>query len=170
MKLYPDEARGYLRRIAYIPVGNRQRDYILENSTVIHPPWHYILFHNIPQRLDKIKKPVFQVNETTNRPRIKADTFNRPIHVASFDALWHPKVDPVFGKQVAGESVDTPKSPDGLNTHGGKTAQKTNWWKTAYHMLRLKCRLKTYTYVACHDFSLEFLDNPAIAALVAYKW
>ncbi|CAO3570466.1 unnamed protein product [Mortierella alpina] len=224
MKLHPDEAQGYLRRIAYIPVGNRQRDFILENSTVIHPPWHCILFRNTTQRLDKIKKPVMQLHVTSNGPRIKADTFNRPIHVASFDALWHLKADPVFEKQVTGELVDTqrmtaklgwtsmievmikrwsvivvgstvqqqpatiqesvqesalevgrtkqamPKGSDGLNTHGVKAAQETTWWKTAYHMLRLKCRLKTHTYVVCHDFNLEFLDNPAIAALVAYKW
>jgi hypothetical protein len=25
-------------------------------------------------------------------------------------------------------------------------------------------------YVECYDFNLEFFDNPAIAALVDYKW
>ncbi|KAF9937511.1 hypothetical protein BGZ70_006670, partial [Mortierella alpina] len=66
-----------------------------------------IRFRNTPPKLEKIKKPVMQLHVTTQGPRMKADSFNRPIHVASFDALWHFKADPVFEKQNAGEPVDT---------------------------------------------------------------
>ncbi|KAF9275747.1 hypothetical protein BGZ68_010534 [Mortierella alpina] len=283
MALFPDEARLYLRRIAYIPVSERWRDYIVEHNTVTHSPWHCLMqFHKTPLRLEKLKKPIMQLHVTPERPRNKADTFHRPIYAAAFDALWQYKdisglesanleveavkpastVKPwtismprstiftamlgltakqdlaMAGSTVKQESINaqgstlesksesaalnqevtmstsldgqmnqraaTPqetmwrralcqrfrlksnppvapmqvvmggitmaRSPDGLTHHGAAIPQKTNWWKTFYHMFRLKCRLNTHTYVTCHDFSLEFLDNPAIAALVAYKW
>ncbi|KAF9574329.1 hypothetical protein EC968_006836 [Mortierella alpina] len=98
MTLFPDEARVFLRRIAYIPVSDRWRDYIVENSIVTQPPWGSIQLRKTPLRLDKIKKPILQLHvtaegprDTAKRMRSMADTFNRPIYVASFDALWHFK-------------------------------------------------------------------------------
>ncbi|KAF9574330.1 hypothetical protein EC968_006837 [Mortierella alpina] len=278
MNLFPDEARVYLRRIAYIPVSDRWRDYIVENSIVTQPPWSGIRLRKTPLRLDKIKKPIMQLHVTaegprntaevprstaegllntaerpctklrrrctksekpcikTERPSTKADTFNRPIYVASFDALWHFKDDCKRERNNSGEPAikvsmvqqcspnlqisiikcwlkimvglkikqepktaqgstikqgsmkeqeamqesmlelapaQTVTAPTGLDgqIHPVATRPKeTTWWKTVYHMFRLKCHLKTHTYVECHDFSLEFLDNPAIAALVSYKW
>ncbi|KAF9976373.1 hypothetical protein BGZ75_000249, partial [Mortierella antarctica] len=59
----------------------------------------------------------------------------------------------------------------GLMNQTGTITQKLTWWKTLYHIFRLKCHLSTHNnYVTCHAFSLEFFDNPAIAALVEYKW
>jgi len=101
MKLLPAEAREYLRRIAYIPVSDRQRDDIVENSIVIYSPWHGIQSRNTSLRLDKIKKPVFQVNETTNGPRRKTDTFHGHMYVAAFDALWY------FTDKAESKSNDT---------------------------------------------------------------
>ncbi|KAG9320090.1 hypothetical protein KVV02_003902 [Mortierella alpina] len=232
MSLFPTEAHVYLRRIAYIPVSDKWRDYIVENSTVVHPPWHckwrdYIVekstvvhppWHCIrirktSLRLEKIKKPVMQLHVTTRGKRSKASTFTRPIYVAAFDALWHFKdsgdsetkritgesavkqasiVKPwsimeismrclsiIVGSTVKQELMAAPastqeataaRSLDGPINQATTKTQKTTWWKTVYHMFRLKCRLKTHTYVTCHNFSLEYLDNPAIAALVAYKW
>ncbi|KAG0268887.1 hypothetical protein BGZ95_002271 [Linnemannia exigua] len=40
--------------------------------------------------------------------------------------------------------------------------EKTNWWKVVAQFLSPQ--------VICYDFSLEFLDNPAIDALVTFKW
>ncbi|KAK3809498.1 MAG: hypothetical protein J3Q66DRAFT_71283 [Benniella sp.] len=48
--------------------------------------------------------------------------------------------------------------------------RKTSYWKAFCHMILLKTQLKSHTYVKVYDFSIEFYDNPAIAALVAYKW
>ncbi|CAO3570465.1 unnamed protein product [Mortierella alpina] len=247
MTLFPDEAREYLRKIAYIPVSDRQRDDIVENSTVNYSPWHCIHSSTTPSRLDKIKKRVYQVDETTNGPRMKADTFHQHIYVATFNALWcftdkadcksngkavlkknqpqvaqprrgfmpwlmgrlvpkkirtHkstpeaaaiPEATPEATAMPPQEATTMPKpeatmvqmpeaptvqmtateaatSQDPPTHQESTIKQKTNWWKTAYHMLRLKCRLKTHTYVTCYDFSLETLDNPAITALVSYKW
>ncbi|KAF9927301.1 hypothetical protein BGZ67_007565, partial [Mortierella alpina] len=154
MELFPEEALECLGRIAYIPV--RRRDYILENHIVAHSPRLRLQFWKAAcQSLDKIKDPVMQLHVTTERPCIRVDGDTRPIFMASFDALWQHRDDDEAKKDVLEEAMLT---------------QETTWWKTLYHIIRLKFHLKTHSYVECHEFSLEFFDNPAIAALVAYKW
>ncbi|KAF9945770.1 hypothetical protein BGZ70_003620 [Mortierella alpina] len=218
MKLFPEEAREYLRRIAYVPISGAWRDYIVENSIVIYSPWHCIQSRSTPPRLDKIKKPALQLHVKMDGPRLKANTFHQPIYVAAFDALWHftdkdeskrkQEAEPWWrcmqwsmGRQeslaeaipiqnattvtMQGTTMVTMQDattvtiqdamaattgPDPPTLQESTIEHRTTWWKTAYHMLRLKCHLKTHTYVTCHDFKLEFLDNPALAALVAYKW
>ncbi|KAF9925248.1 hypothetical protein BGZ67_008798 [Mortierella alpina] len=233
MFLFPNEAHVYLRKIAYIPVSDKWRDYIVENGTVVHPPWHCIRFRKTSLRLEKIKKPVMQLHVTMREKCTKAGTFTRPIYAASFDALWHfkdngdsetkripgtsavkqvsivkqvssvkpwstitqkpiakrwlafieklmvkqePRPAPGSTHESVPEAVTltqettAARTPDGPMNQATMKTQKTTWWKTVYHMFRLKCRLRTHTYVTCHNFDLEYLDNPAIAALVAYKW
>lgn len=81
---------------------------------------------------------------------------------------------------------------DGRTHQGAEISCEATWWKVCYHMVRFRCSLMAHTsvtwwmtlyymfrhklqltphnYVTCHAFSLEFFDNPAIAALVEYKW
>ncbi|KAG9320758.1 hypothetical protein KVV02_005141 [Mortierella alpina] len=202
MILFPTEAQVYLRRIAYIPVSDKWRDYIVENSTVVHSPLHCIRFHKTSLLLEKIKKPVMQLHVTTRGKRSKAGTFTRPIYVATFDALWHFKdSSDRETKRTTGESVVKQVSivkqelmaarasmhesvPEAaprqeamavrslespMNQATTKT-QKATWWKTVYFIFWLKCRLRTHTYVTFHSSSLEYLFNPALSALVEYKW
>ncbi|KAF9285201.1 hypothetical protein BGZ68_004093, partial [Mortierella alpina] len=153
MDLFPDEALECLGKIAYIPA--RRREYILEHHIIAHSPRLRLQFWKAAfKSLDEIKDPVMQLHVTTERPSIRVDTFTLPIFMASFDALWQYK-DLDDAKDVLEEAMLT---------------QGTTLWKTLYHIIRLKFQLKPHTYVACHDFSLEYFDNPAIAALVAYKW
>ncbi|KAF9952386.1 hypothetical protein BGZ70_000617 [Mortierella alpina] len=154
MGLFPEEALECLGKIAYIRV--RRREYILENHVVAHSPRLRLQLWKSPcHSLDQIKDPVMQLHVTTEPPRIRVDTFTRPIFMASFDALWQYKDIDETKKDVLEEAMLT---------------RQTTWWKTLYHIIRLKFHLKTHTYVECHEFSLEYFDNPAIAALVAYKW
>ncbi|KAF9953730.1 hypothetical protein BGZ72_005193, partial [Mortierella alpina] len=79
------------------------------------------------------------------------------------------------GKKIKKETTKKQKSAakqvatTGQDDIGDQRATETTWWKTLYHMFRLKFHLKIHNYVTCHEFSLEFFDNPAIAALVEYK-
>jgi hypothetical protein len=52
----------------------------------------------------------------------------------------------------------------------GTSLKKTTWWKSLYHMVVVNFRFYNHNYVECYDFDIEFFDNPAIAALVSYKW
>ncbi|KAF9096760.1 hypothetical protein BGX27_001091 [Mortierella sp. AM989] len=51
-----------------------------------------------------------------------------------------------------------------------KGETSTTWWRIPFHLIRLNCRLRIHNFVECYDFNLEFHENPAVAALVAYKW
>ncbi|KAF9983855.1 hypothetical protein BGZ75_004590, partial [Mortierella antarctica] len=222
--LFPNAVQVYLRRIAYIPVSDRWRDYIVENSTIVYSPWQWIWFRKTSLRLERIKKPVMQLHVTTGGKRNKADTFTRPIYVAAFDALWHFKdssdsetkrttgesaikqvsiakpwstimersmhcLSIIVGSTVKQELMAAPasthesvpeaaptqdataaRSLDGPMNQATTKTQKTTWWKTLFHMIWFKFHLRKPTYVTCHDFSVEFRNNPAIAALVEYKW
>ncbi|KAF9925247.1 hypothetical protein BGZ67_008797 [Mortierella alpina] len=187
MFLLPTEALVYLRRIAYIPVSDKWRDYIVENNTVVHPPWHCIRhriwqciwhciwFRKTSLRLEKTKRPVMQLHVMTGRKRIKASTFTRPIYAATFDALWRIKdTDDGKKKKISAElavkhvSIVKPWSwimersivkrwlaiiRGPTMKHGSMTPQQSTH--------------ETHESV---PEATAARDNPAIAALVAYKW
>ncbi|KAG0212496.1 hypothetical protein BGX28_006263 [Mortierella sp. GBA30] len=73
--------------------------------------------------------------------------FTHPVLVATFDALW-------FYNEV-------PSVP---------ACEESSWINILLHMVRLKMLPRKKPIVECCDFNLEFFDNPAIAALVSYKW
>ncbi|KAG0365991.1 hypothetical protein BGX24_003885, partial [Mortierella sp. AD032] len=48
--------------------------------------------------------------------------------------------------------------------------KKTTWWKVLGYMFLTRLLFQVRPVVECYDFDLEFFDNPAIDALVTYKW
>ncbi|KAG0246546.1 hypothetical protein BGX31_000997 [Mortierella sp. GBA43] len=156
MDLFPEEALEHLGRIAYIPVKNRS--FILDNHILVHEPKFRLQFWepNV-EPLSKTKNPIMQLHVTEDKPDETIKSFTRPVFSASFDALWHHKDAKLLGtsEEAKAEASDT---------------VTTTWWKTLYLLIMLNLRLRTTTYVECYEFNIEFFDNPAIAALVAYKW
>ncbi|KAF9110595.1 hypothetical protein BGX27_006149 [Mortierella sp. AM989] len=151
MDLVPQEGLLRLGRIYHIPVMNRS--YILNNHIIAHPPnWQFWKQNSTP--LNKITDPIMQFHITSSNSDRTNDLFTRPIFMASFDALWCYRDD--FYPTTAAQSA--------------KEEARTTWWKILYHLIRLKCCLRIHNYVECYDFNLEFYENPAVAALVAYKW
>ncbi|KAF9438698.1 hypothetical protein BGZ76_005643 [Entomortierella beljakovae] len=158
MELVPEYAFECLGRIAFIPVMDRS--YIVDNSKVIHAPrFHLGLWKPIDKPLYEMKDPILQLDLTSDEPDPSNEKFTRPVFMASFDALWYYPALP---------STSDAKEPLGVTR--SPMAETTNWWKTLYHKILLKSHLRIHNYVECYDFDIEFFDNPAIAALVAYKW
>ncbi|KAF9962624.1 hypothetical protein BGZ72_000044 [Mortierella alpina] len=156
MEIFPEEAQECMSRISYIPA--KQRSFIMDNHIIAHPPKVRMQFWNAEKkRLADSKNPILQLHESEAVPDPTNDKFTLPIFVAAFDALWNYK-----------DNTKSKSKNDAL----AKTARPngTTWWRTLYHMFLLKLKFRSHTYVECHNFSLEFFDNPAIAALVAYKW
>ncbi|CAO3570419.1 unnamed protein product [Mortierella alpina] len=148
MKLLPDNARDFLREFSYIPT--KQRAFILHNHVIVHPPKIFLKFWKLKKKsLAKTEYPILQLNDSPSEPNRKNNIFRRPLYVASFNMLWNYK--------------------DNTATKAARPNDNT-WWKTLYHILTIKLRLRTHTYVECHNFNSEVFDNPAIAALVSYKW
>jgi hypothetical protein len=155
MELYPEEALECMSRIAFIPVKNRA--YIIDNHTLALPPRPRLTFWEPRTKLlVRTNEPIMQFNFTGAKADSSNDGFTRPVFMASFDALWYYR-----------DQQQTKKKQDGFQA--ASNTASTTWWKTLYHMLRLKCHINMPTVVECYDFDL-FYDNPAIDALVAYKW
>lgn len=156
MELYPEEALECMGRIAFIPVKNRA--YIIDNHTLVLPPRPRLRFWEPRTKpLVKTNEPIMQFNFTGAKADSSNDGFTRPVFMASFDALWYYK-----------DQQQTEMKKDGFDA--ASNTASTTWWRTLYHMFRLKCHVKMPAIVECYDFNLEFFDNPAIAALVDYKW
>ncbi|KAF9979626.1 hypothetical protein BGZ75_009413 [Mortierella antarctica] len=156
MEFFPEEAQECMSGISYIPA--KQRSFIMDNHIIAHPPKVRMQFWSMDKkRLAYSKNPILQLHESEAVPDPTNDKFTLPVFVAAFDALWNYK-----------DNTNTKSKNDVL----AKTARPngTTWWKTLYHMFLLKLQFRSHTYVECHNFSLEVFDNPAIAALVAYKW
>ncbi|KAF9965676.1 hypothetical protein BGZ70_004344 [Mortierella alpina] len=156
MEFFPEEAQECMSGISYIPA--KQRSFIMDNHIIAHPPKvHMQIWNKDRKKLASSKNPILQLHESEAVPDPTNDKFTLPVFVAAFDALWNYK-----------DNTDTKSKKDAL----AKTARPngTTWWRTLYHMFILKLQFRSHTYVECHNFSLEFFDNPAIAALVAYKW
>ncbi|KAG0047819.1 hypothetical protein BGZ83_007216 [Gryganskiella cystojenkinii] len=148
MVLYPEKAIQQLARVAYLPVP--VRDYILDHHLIAQPPTAKLKFWNRSQRvvLNKSSDPIMQLefSKTRNQPVSATEVFTKGVFMASFDALCVLEV-----------TVDEP-------------VKKTNWFKTLFWVTESVMHLRIPDRVECYDFNLEYFDNPAIAALVAYKW
>ncbi|KAF9140196.1 hypothetical protein BGX30_006901 [Mortierella sp. GBA39] len=120
-----------------------------------------------------------------------------PVFMASFDALWYNKSrdvdreeDRIFAsngrRHRSGERGTNGSGSIGggsdaqLTPHNSMAAsdmfgeplksEKTTKWKALLQMVQLKLLFRAPPVVECYNFELELFDNPAIAALVSYKW
>ncbi|KAF8928013.1 hypothetical protein BGZ58_009945 [Dissophora ornata] len=157
MEIFSAEVFERLGRIAYVPVMHGP--YILSHSTIARPPQFRLQFwKSTEEPLYKMSNPILQLDGTVQGSDPDNYKFTKPIFVASFDALWYYKDNEML------------KAPDSDSLVEEATVHTTTWWKTIYHMIRLKCQLRIHNHVETHDFAIEFYDNLAIAALVTYKW
>ncbi|KAF9178368.1 hypothetical protein BGZ50_007770 [Haplosporangium sp. Z 11] len=148
--LYPEETARTLGRIAFIPVG--AQSHIIHNHLVAHPPqfrWKFWRRNNRPWY--KMADPILQFHPNPAPPDPQNYDPTKRIFMTSFDALWCYLAAPSNSDE---EDMELPMS----------------WRNTVFKVIKLKLLFKTRLYVECNDFSLEYFDNPAIAALVAYKW
>ncbi|KAF9091391.1 hypothetical protein BGX27_002025, partial [Mortierella sp. AM989] len=161
MDLAPQVGLLRLGRIAYIPAMNRP--HIMDNHIIAHPPnWQFWKKNSTP--LNKIKDPIMQLHISGSKADPTDDLFTRPVFMASFDTLW------CYRDKVLPATVAESNEGSFMST---MEETRTTWWKILYHLIRLKCCLRIHNFVECYDFydfKLEFYGNPAVAALVAYKW
>ncbi|GJJ71262.1 hypothetical protein EMPS_03612 [Entomortierella parvispora] len=196
MELYPERALQQLARVAYLPAP--QRNYILNNHIIAYPPKLKLRFWKSDKTpLIKMSGPIMQLHFSESKDDPANDAFTKEVFMASFDALWDYKDRPAqsgtgtrsksvrksteFKRSISEKALYAGENPDTSNDKGEEVGeatgavvveehQKTNAWKILYYMLMGVLQLRTHTYVESYDFSLEYFDNPAIAALVAYKW
>ncbi|KAF8928250.1 hypothetical protein BGZ58_009793 [Dissophora ornata] len=156
--LHTDAVHSTLRNLVFIPIIDRS--FVIDSHLIAYPPklrWRF--WEKNARPLYECKDPVLQLDRN---PKIKPhdprnDNFTRDLFVASFDMLWcAPKT-----------RFDVPSST--MNARS-KALTWQSWVRALIHIILMKCKFKLVTTVISHDFALESLDNPAIAALIEYKW
>ncbi|KAG0235706.1 hypothetical protein BGX31_004179 [Mortierella sp. GBA43] len=150
--LAPSEALNCLEGMAFIPV--QQRSYIVNNHLIAYPPvprWDFWKGNTRP--LWKTRDPVMQLQVNPNKPNPLNEQFTQQVFSASYDSLW-------FQRQ------EIPKHTEVSSLFGSRLL----WWRALIYTAWLKLRLGNQVYIECKDSGLEFFDNPAITALVSFKW
>jgi hypothetical protein len=84
------------------------------------------------------------------------------LFVASFDMLWR-------APEKESEMDSDKRSPvERIRDHG--PPPPPSWIRTLFSIILYKFKSRPYKRVECYKIPLEALDNPAIAALIEYKW
>ncbi|KAF9318690.1 hypothetical protein BG003_010726 [Podila horticola] len=156
----PDLALQAIRRSAYIPVGKSERELIVSQARVRPRPSLASWFGwNREPHLSTVDQPVFQTQDilpnSWSPPAVneKDQEFISDVFVAPYNLLWYHEEE---------EGVPGTKRPT--------SSLRTNWFKAFFSVLGLKLRIKGSNPVKCYDLGEEFFDNPAISALLEYRW
>ncbi|KAG0198388.1 hypothetical protein BGX33_012366 [Mortierella sp. NVP41] len=157
-KPYADFTLKLFRSLAYFLA--RGRNFIVGRHSIAHPYEFRLQFWKPnPRGLHQNKNQVLHltVEPAANPPTSK---FTRNFYLATFDMLWR--------------KTGTKSSTFSSNPYEPETNSETkgffSWPYAIAHMILRKCRLTHNTFIECHDFDLKTLDNPAIEALLKYKW
>ncbi|KAG0326145.1 hypothetical protein BGZ99_010050 [Dissophora globulifera] len=154
---------GALRRLAFVPV--KERSFIVDHHVIAHPPtFSWLFWRPNAKKLYECESPVIELDRTagTIAHDTDNDLFTRDLYVASFDLLWSASPRPPDLRSADLRSV--------VERIGASQPQSKSWITAILQIFFLKFRFKSSLAVVPHDFALESLDNPAIAALVEYKW
>ncbi|KAF9549876.1 hypothetical protein EC957_002447 [Mortierella hygrophila] len=155
-QLYSEIARTIYREVAFFPAQGR--DFIVDNHILINSStFRWKFWQPNPWGLHQYKDQVlqFKPHEIPNPPK---GNFTRDIFQAPFDLLWHKSED--AGSQDSSEGSQE------------ATTAKTlfSWPHAIWTMVLRKCKMRYNTTIECYPFELQTLDNPALMALVEYKW
>ncbi|KAF9936040.1 hypothetical protein BGZ67_002729 [Mortierella alpina] len=158
-KRFPELATECLSRTAYIPVMHRP--FIIKNHVIIQPPASRFQLpfwkpksQSLKQFMARKVNPIMEFCLTEGPANPEDDYFTLPVFMASFDAIWRHHDAP-------------PKMRQFDQTMG---AMGMKWCRDMVQLLLFIVRPSTQESVRCFDLTLEDYDNPAIAALVSYKW
>ncbi|KAF9201767.1 hypothetical protein BGZ49_008017 [Haplosporangium sp. Z 27] len=147
-----------LQKMAFFPVP--LRSVIIERHAVIHPPEFRLKFWSPnPRPLSECSEPILQL-ESSGASAIEIDptkdAFREEIFAATFNMIW----------------TDSSK-PDALKDTSypaGVSPSMFYWIKMAPFVIHYKFNPWLEKSVTCHKFPLDALDNPALSALILFKW
>ncbi|KAG0359857.1 hypothetical protein BG005_011987 [Podila minutissima] len=141
-----------LRRLAYFPVSSRK--FIINHHTIAHPPTFRLWPWGRHMRpLHLCEDPILQLSgKRIYDPQ--NDNYTRELFVAPFDMLWEVRRNGTVSETVS------------KLTAAGPLHLAQQFLRAVLYKLTPERNSR----VRCYDFTLEMLDNPALAALVEYKW
>ncbi|KAG0055687.1 hypothetical protein BGZ83_007694 [Gryganskiella cystojenkinii] len=132
----------------------------MERHALIHSPEFRLNFMKPNSRpLFKCEDPILQLESLGARKTVKVpgnETFLHEIFVATFNMLW--------------DDDGNIAEPNVTSKPAGVPPSLFYWIKMSPFVLLSKLKPWKKRHVKSHDFPLDAFDNPAIAALIAYKW
>ncbi|KAK3828030.1 MAG: hypothetical protein J3Q66DRAFT_321662, partial [Benniella sp.] len=155
----PDIVANILRRLAYCPV--QARSFTIDHAIVAAPPSLRWLFGDLEiQKIYAFKDPVFKLDRSLffREHDPVNDNVDRDLFVVSCNMLWRSP-----------ELEEDERSPLERVTDYGPMPSPS-WIRVAFHFFLCKLRIRPQRRVEFFDLPLEALDNPAIAALIEFKW
>ncbi|KAG0002400.1 hypothetical protein BGZ65_002668 [Modicella reniformis] len=189
-KLYPDHVLSTLRRLAFIRV--KEKSYVIDRAIIAHPPWsrrrswsvnkdssdsdspasrrRWRFWETSERPIYKCEDPVFRLDKS---PQFREhdpqnDKFTRDVFVASFDMLWS---DPKTKSNTKPDTKSDTRSSIEKIQYNNRSPP--SWGRILLFIIWVKCKIKRGDgdRVRCYDdIPLEALDNPAVAALIEFKW
>ncbi|KAG0291160.1 hypothetical protein BGZ96_005450 [Linnemannia gamsii] len=190
MAMYLEDALKYMNRIAHFPANNR--DQIWKNQVTCRDitPFRFlalswlrrIFMPESEETRQAALKAIMQFRTNTNKDaEYKGCDLEKPIFIATFDALWFYKdktknrinMRRLHGRGEGGSHgrLSSTRRPKTFDIVGHRLHSKgVGWLKVPFQLFWIKIFIRPLPVIECHDFKLEFLDNPAIAALVIFKW
>ncbi|KAK3848273.1 MAG: hypothetical protein J3R72DRAFT_430324 [Linnemannia gamsii] len=154
-KPYSEIALKTLRGFGYFPA--RGRRVILEYHVIAHPhEFRWRFWKPNPRGLHQYKNQVLQISPTVS-PNPPKDNFTRDLFTASFDMLWRRT---------------GPEDEEASDELAAEIQSRTifSWPMAFVAVIRRKLKVTNNATVECHSFETAALDNPALIALVEYKW
>ncbi|KAF9538715.1 hypothetical protein EC957_006276 [Mortierella hygrophila] len=147
-----------LQRMAFFPVA--LRSVIMERHALIHPPEIRINFWKPnPRPLFKCQEPILQMETSGMRTVVdfkRNFSFRDEIFAATFNMIWTDKSKPNMLKDTSYPA--------------GVSPSIFYWISMAPFVVSYKLKPWLEKAVICHEFPLDAFDNPALSALILYKW
>ncbi|KAG0249097.1 hypothetical protein BG011_009599 [Mortierella polycephala] len=136
-----------LERLKYLPVKNRE--YLIDHHKIAHSPERRLDFWRSNKRLlYRCKDPIVQLANDME-PQGFNENFKREFCVAPFSMLW--------------------RNHDNVRIHATPPS-KPSWIRIVLSLVWYKCKPSIKKKVECQGYSNDVLNNPALVALIEYKW
>ncbi|KAF9580352.1 hypothetical protein BGW38_003039 [Lunasporangiospora selenospora] len=141
------------RGFAFIKCNDRR--FVISHHKIIHPPTLHRLWSVENQRIYQIRNPILQLDYRRQKDNPLNETFTEDIFVAPMNLLW----------TFVPDKYNSCQEYCRVNTK-----PKITWATALVHMAVLNFAPTSHVYIRTRFYRLEVLDNPAVVALVQYKW
>ncbi|KAF9406265.1 hypothetical protein BGZ94_003177, partial [Podila epigama] len=150
VKHHRTEALRITRWFAYFHVADRK--YTIQHHAVAMPPSISRLWRSKGPDIFDCRHPLLQFHYNPNIPEPKNDYFTEDVFVAPFTLLW------------------SAENPHGQRRSQDRQEHKPGPLMRIVHFAMYQLNPFGGTFVHSHNYKLEMLNNPAIEALIQYKW
>ncbi|KAF9585646.1 hypothetical protein BGW38_001401 [Lunasporangiospora selenospora] len=151
--VHPELALRITRAFVYLRCKDRKS--IIDHYRIAQPPTFRNLISVKDPKLYECRNPIMQLHYPAREKEPMDDRFSENFFVAPFQLLW--------------AFVPHPQKPCFEYCRIERKAT-TTWFGVFYHLVLYLLSPVSHVYVIPRYYNVEALDNPAIEALIQFKW